>query len=306
MKPVLITTSSFGVQSDEPLKTLAEAGFHAVLNPLKRKLTEAEVSELIEKNSPVGIIAGVEPLTSSVFDKANALKAIARCGIGMDSVDLDAAKKKGIKVTNTPDAPTIPVAELTMGMILSLLRKIPLSDSGIKSGNWVRPTGNLLQGKTVGLIGCGRIGKMVAKFLQPFECRINGYDPFLEKADRINILPIEDVLKTSDIISLHLPYNDETHHMFDLDKISLMKKGAVIINAARGGLIDEKALCDFLKSGHLAGAAIDCFETEPYSGPLTQLENVVLTGHIGSYAKEGRILMETQAVDNLINSLNNV
>ena len=303
MKSILITTSSFGKHDPSLLRILSESRFNYQTNPYARKLTEAEVCELIEEHQPVGMIAGVEPLTRRVLEKAKNLKVISRVGIGMDSVDLQVAKDLGIIVTNTPDAPTIPVAELTLGMILSLLRRIHISDSSIRRGDWVRPMGNLLHGKTVGLIGCGRIGSYLAGLLSSFGCKILGCDSCVNKSDNFFPVSLESVLSDTDIISLHIPYNQENHHFINAKRIQSMKKGALLINTARGGLIDEDALYNALSSGYLDGAAIDCFEQEPYTGKLKDLDNVLFTAHIGSYAQEGRIMMERQAVENLLREL---
>ncbi len=303
MTEILITTSSFGKQDSSLLQILSENGLSYKLNLYARKLTEPEVSELIEQHQPVGMIAGVEPLTRKVLEKAKTLKVISRAGIGMDSVALQAAKDLGIVVTNTPDAPTIPVAELTLGMILSLLRRIHISDASIRRGDWVRPMGNLLHDKTVGLIGCGRIGSYLAGLLSSFGCKILGCDPFVNKSDNFSLIGLEKILSDADIISLHIPYNRENHHFINAKRIQSMKKGALLINTARGGLIDEDALYNALSSGYLGGAAMDCFEEEPYAGKLKDLDSVLLTAHIGSYAQEGRILMERQAVENLLREL---
>jgi D-3-phosphoglycerate dehydrogenase len=221
----------------------------------------------------------------------------------MDSVDLQTAEQLGIKVTNTPDAPTIPVAELTLGMILSLLRKIHISDSAIRSAKWVRPMGNLLFDKTVGLIGCGRIGTCVGKLLSAFGCKVQGFDPFVKESTHIKLVDFDSVMSGSDMVSLHIPYTKDNHHILGRQAIAQMKKGSYVINASRGGLVDEAALYDLLVSGHLGGAALDCFEKEPYAGKLTGLDNVLLTGHIGSYAIEGRNMQERQALDNLLANL---
>ena len=301
MKTLLITTSSFGKHDSAPLKKLKKFGFSVNLNPYKRKLTEEEVASLIKKYNPVGMIAGVEPLTKSVLQNAKNLKTISRCGIGMDSIDMEAAGLLGITVTNTPDAPTIPVAELTLGLILSLLRKIHLSDASIRKKEWYRPMGNLLYGKTVGIMGCGRIGSYLGKLIEPFDCNILGYDPACPTGKQYQLVDLNYLLSHSDIVSLHFPYNRENHHFMDTKKIQNMKKGAFLINAARGALIDEDALYNALISEHLSGAALDCYEEEPYYGKLSELNNILLTGHIGSYAVEGRIMMEKQSVENLLN-----
>lgn len=303
MNNVLITTSSFAADVPDLLASMESAGLKPILNPYRRKLSEDEVAALIKEFRPIGMIAGVEPLTRAVMTTPPFLKAISRCGIGMDSIDLAAATELGITVTNTPDAPTIPVAELTIGLILTLLRSLHLSDTSIRRGEWERPMGTLLYGKTVGIIGCGRIGSCVARIASAFGCRLIGYDPYCTGHPSIELTTLEYLLHVADVVSLHLPYSRESHHFVDGEKLALMKPEAVLINASRGGLVDEVALAGALAAGKLSGAALDCFEIEPYSGPLTGLKNTLLTGHIGSYAREGRMIMERQAVDNLLKAL---
>ncbi|CAN2048435.1 Hydroxyacid dehydrogenase [Candidatus Magnetomoraceae bacterium gMMP-1] len=306
MHNILITTSSFAKNDPGLINSLEDQKLKPILNPYKRKLTEPEVKELIIKYQPVGIIAGVEPLTHEVLNVADNLKVISRCGIGMDSVDIKAAKEFGIAVKNTPDAPTIPVAELTLGLILTLLRQIHISDSSIRNNEWKRPMGNLLNGKTVGIIGCGRIGSYVAKLLVSFGCTILGYDIVTKQRNNIEMISLEELLCKSDIITLHLSYSAESNNFMNSERIRTMKKGAILVNTARGELIDEDALYEAIINSQLAGAAIDCFKDEPYKGRLKELKNVVLTAHIGSYASEGRLLMEKQALDNLLEVLNNI
>jgi D-3-phosphoglycerate dehydrogenase / 2-oxoglutarate reductase len=163
--------------------------------------------------------------------------------------------------------------------------------------------GTLLYGKTLGIVGCGRIGTRLARILRGFDCTVLGADPACPECADLLLVDLDHVIGASDIISLHLPYCSETHHFMNADRLARMKKGAFLVNAARGGLVDEKALLESLKNGHLGGAALDCFEQEPYDGPLKALKNVLLTAHIGSYAREGRVIMEKQAVDNLIHYL---
>ncbi len=303
MKTILITTSSFAQNDPGRFKKIEDKNLRIVLNSYGRKLTESEVIDLFVQHRPVGMIAGVEPLTRQAMSVARDLKVISRCGIGIDSVDIEAAESFNIIVTITPDGPTIAVAELALGMILSLLRRIHTSDAGIRNGEWIRPMGNLLHGKTVGLIGCGRIGCYLAKLLSAFDVTILGCDPACVQNDNFSIVNFDQLFSQSDIISLHIPYTPGNHHFINRQLISLMKRGAVLINTARGGIVDEEALYDAIQSGHLSGAAIDCFEEEPYNGKLRTLENVLLTGHIGSYAREGRIMMEKQAVENLLREL---
>ncbi len=300
MHKILITTSSFAKNDPKLVHNIREEGFDVIFNPYGHKLTEEEVSDLIDQHQPFGMIAGVEPLTGRVLKKARSLRIISRCGIGLDSIDLNAAKDMGIVVTNTPDAPTIPVAELTLGMILSLLRRIHISDASIRKGNWGRPMGKLLHGKTVGIIGCGRIGTYLAKLLAPFGCKVIGYDVVQKKSEFYQSVSLNQILNEANIVTLHIPYSSEDYHFMNAERIDAMKQGAILVNTARGGLVDEDALYDALVCGHLSGAAIDCFEQEPYNGKLKDLDNVLLTAHIGSYAKEGRCMMERQAVENLL------
>jgi D-3-phosphoglycerate dehydrogenase len=300
---ILVTTSSFGASDPAPLEKMRRLGLNVVINPYGRKLSEEEVQRLLKDYRPVGLVAGVEPLSDRVLQNAPCLKIISRCGIGMDSVDLKAANRLGIVVTNTPDAPTIPVAELTLGMILGLLRGIHIADASVRKDKWDRPMGRLLYAKTIGIVGCGRIGRRLAHMLKGFNCTVIGYDQADLKCSDLQLVGLEQLMKTSDIISLHIPYSDQTHHFVNGDRIALMKKGSYLINAARGGLVDESELYRALSEGHLAGAALDCFEQEPYKGPFQELRNVLLTTHIGSYAREGRIMMESQAVENLIQAL---
>jgi D-3-phosphoglycerate dehydrogenase len=282
---------------------LQETGLSVITNPYGRKLTEDEVYQLITEHQPIGMIAGIEPLTRRVQKKAVGLRVISRCGIGMDSVDLAAAEEIGIMVTNTPDAPTIPVAELTMGMILCMLRHLHTGDRSIRQGQWQRPMGNLLYQKTVGILGCGRIGSKVAKLATAFGCRVLGCDPSVDEHDCCDMSHFDEIITQSDIVSIHVPYSEDIHHLFGKAEIKRMKQGAFIVNTSRGGLVDEESLYQALKEGRLGGAALDCYEDEPYSGPLRELDNVLLTAHIGSYALEGRLMMEQQSVDNLLREL---
>jgi len=234
------------------------------------------------------------------------LRVISRVGTGLDNVDRQAAAEHDIKVFSTPAGPTLPVAELTLGLILSVLRKIACFDRNIRRGIWKKEMGSLLSGKTVGIIGFGNIGQKLTELLQPFRCEILVYDPYVRCAGKQSVKQtetVEELLRSSDIISLHLPYSKENHHFLDRERLSLLKSGAVVVNTARGGLVDEKVLFDLLRKGQLAGAAFDVFEQEPYQGRLKELDNVVLTPHVGSYAKESRAQMELDAVSNLLTGL---
>lgn len=284
-------------------RQLTEAGFDIVLNPYKRRLAADEAKSLLMDNV-VGMVAGVEPLTGDVLESAKYLKVIARCGVGLDSVDLVAAKKFGIRVSNTPDAPTLPVAELTMAHMLNLLRSVSLANDNIRNGKWKPLMGNQLAGKRVGIIGFGRIGRKVAELVSAFGASVLVYDlAQIQENTQVEQMELNDLLRESDIVTLHVPYCAELHHMIGEEQLRLMKSSAFLLNISRGGLVNESALYDALLEKRLSGAGLDAFECEPYSGPLTSLDNVLLTAHMGSYAEEARARQEQEAVTNLVADL---
>ncbi len=228
---------------------------------------------------------------------------ISRCGIGLDSVDLSAAQRAGVKVLNTPEGPTLAVAELTVGLMLSILRRIPSMDWGIRSGEWNRPMGSLLSRKTVGIIGCGRIGTTVAKLLSGFRCGLLGYDAHLKEHEFIPLTDLDSLLSESDLVTLHLPYTLETRNLINADNLKKIRKGAILLNTSRGGIVDESALCEAMNDGLLGGVGIDCYLDEPYKGELIKFQHSVLTCHVGSYAREARVQMERDAADNMLRAL---
>ena len=298
---VLISTSSFNLANFAQLSDLKKAGVEVKLNPFAARLTEEQVIDLLGTDT-IGLIAGLEPLTQNVLKSAKSLKVIARVGTGLDSVDLVAAKELEIIVLNTPDAPTKAVAELTIAHILGLLRHVSQADRQIRSGVWKGLMGSLLETKTVGIVGFGRIGKRMATLLSAFGASVIISDAQVKSGDFQNV-GLDELCTRSDIVSLHLPYSEATHHIIDEKRMNLMKKGSFIVNISRGGLVDEAMLLVALKSGHIAGAALDCFEQEPYEGELRNLENVQITAHMGSYARETRDLMEQEASRLLVNAL---
>jgi len=297
---ISLTTSTFAQYSDEPLAILREAGHEYVLNPYGRKLTEDEAIGML--HGCVGVAAGTEPLTARVMDALPDLKIISRCGVGMDNVDLKAAAKRGIAVLNTPDGPTLAVAELTLGYALALLRKVNQMDRELREGLWKKRMGNTLKGKKLGIIGFGRIGRAVAEVFALLGVEVTFNDPVAE-SDTYRKLEVKDLLAWADMVTFHCSKTGGECSLFTADQLRIMKPGSWVINASRGGIVDENALYEMLKSGHLAGAALDVFEQEPYNGPLTELDNVIITPHIGSYARESRIKMEIDAVRNLISAL---
>ena len=306
-RKILTSPSSMGQIGPEPFDILRKQGYEIINNPYGRKLTEDEVIEL--GKDCIGIVAGVEPLTARVMDALPNLKCISRVGVGMDSVDLDYAKKKGIIVVNTPDGPTRGVAELTLAMTMALLRKIPQADAALKGKRWEKKIGNLIFSKTVGIIGLGRIGRLVAELFRGIGNPVVGFDLCPNKdwavKNNVELQSFNNVIKSADILTLHIPGNKDKSPVIDKKEIEQMKDGAFLINISRGGVVDEQALYNALKSKKLIGAAVDVFSKEPYDGPLCELDNIVLTPHLGSYAAEGKLKMEMDAVQNLINAVQN-
>lgn len=302
MNKIFISTSSFGKYDNSPLELCEEKGYEVVLNPHMRKVKPHELVKLAR--DAVGLIAGTEIITEEILSKLPHLKIISRCGVGVDNIDVDAAKKTGIKVFNTPNVPTLAVAELTVGLILNLLRKVNTMDALIKNGKWDKLMGNLLYGKKVGIIGFGHIGQKVGELLSVFSTELAYYD-IEYKSCLINCSykEFEKILSWAEIVTLHLSISKGKGPIMGNKELNLMKRGTWLVNVSRGGVVHEKALYKALKNGHLAGAALDVFGHEPYKGPLLELDNVILTPHVGSYAKEARIKMETAAMDNLVKGL---
>ena len=294
MKKINITMSSFCKFDKTPIDICKSNNFDIDINMFNRKLSKDEIIKY-SKDS-VGIIAGTEPFTNDILNQLPKLKVISRCGVGKDNIDLDEAEKLGIKVLITPDGPTFAVAELTIGLIINLLRKINSLSNNVKNGKWERSFGNMLYGSKVGIIGYGRIGQCVDKMLKVFGTINNHYD-ITDDNNSINM-----IIKESDIITLHTSGNKLVLGSSELKR---MKKGSFIVNTSRGGVIDENCLYELLKNKHISGASLDVFEKEPYNGKLKELDNVILTPHIGSYTIKSRINMEIQAMNNLLGELKN-
>lgn len=302
---ILISTSSFGTYDKKPLQALENAGFELVMNPHGRKLTKEETAELAKGCH--GIVAGTEKYDKDMLNSLKELKVISRVGTGTDAIDLEAAKELEIAIFKTPDGPTDAVAELALALMLCVFRKISVMDGEVKNDIWKKRMGNLLKGKTVGIIGMGKIGRRLIELLKPFRCTVIANDPYPDgewaKKNNVSLIELDKLLEESDIVSIHIPFSEETKHLINRERMDRMKDSAVIINTSRGGIVEETSLFDALKYQKLGGAALDVMEKEPYRGPLSELENVVLTPHVGSYAKECRIRMETEAVRNLIDYL---
>ena len=304
---VLISTVPFGHSNNLPIELLGLSGVDYLINPLNKKFTEDELINYVKDVDL--IIAGTEPITEKVLNHAPKLKLISRVGIGLDSIDLMATKKRGIKVTYTPDAPAPAVAELTIGLILNLLRSVNVSNSQMHNGTWNRIFGRRLAEITLGVIGVGRIGSRVLRRTKPFgtpRILVNDIKP----EDKLNTdLKLEWVSKDTiyreaDVICLHLPLTKDTFDLVKKEQLLSMKKDSIIINVSRGGIINEEDLYEVMKSGHLSGAAIDVFEEEPYYGKLSEIERCILTAHMGSMSIDCRSKMEIEATKEVIRYIN--
>ncbi len=299
---VLLGPSTFGVQDRAPLIYLAGEGCEIIENPYKRRLTKEELLELLS-DKVTGLIAGLEPLSRDVLGKTK-LKVISRCGSGMSNVDLEAAKDLGIKVYSTPRAPVDAVAELTLGALLSLLRMIPQMDKDLHQGEWKKRIGVQIKGKTVAIVGFGRIGRRVAELLKGFGANVIAVDPNLqENIEGIEVFPLNKALSQADVITVH---SSGAGEIIGKDEFELIKKGTFLLNAARGSSVNEEALARALEEGKIKGAWIDTFNCEPYSGLLRKYPQVILTPHVGSYTAECRKSMEIKAVNNLISGLKEI
>jgi len=299
---VFVSTHPFSSTSDIPMQLVKENGIELSINKHGRKITTKELAQDI-KDAEV-LVAGTEKITKEVFGNAPNLKLISRVGIGLDGIDFGLCKKYGVRVAYTPDAPTMAVAELCVGMILDLARKITNTNINIKNGIWNRHMGTLLYGKKVGIFGMGRIGKSLIHLLQPFNVEFLVYDiePDLAFARlyNVNLLAKEELLQESDIVSINLPLKDDTKDYITMKELESMKQDSILINTARGGIVNEKDLYEALKSRVINSAAVDVFEEEPYAGPLTTLENCLLTCHMGASTIDSRTDMEVQALEEVI------
>ncbi len=311
MFKIFISTIPFGEIAPEPIDLLQNTGWKYTINPLGRKLTPSEVSALACDAD--GIIAGTEDLRP-LIKKSKKLKIISRVGIGLESVPLIECKNRGITVTYTPDAVTMAVAELTIGIMINLSRHVFMSDMKLRQGVWQRLMGRRIGESVIGIIGCGRIGSNVARLLVPFHPQkvlLNDIkdksklvDELTKTGLNVSLTDKEEIYRSSNIISLHIPYSTQTRNMINTETMKLFKKNSFLINLARGGIVNEADLFQALKNHDIMGAAIDVFEEEPYGGNLISLDNTLLTQHMGSCSFDCRSNMETQAVQDLIRYFN--
>jgi D-3-phosphoglycerate dehydrogenase len=304
---VYITSRSFGKFHEEPVKKLKEVA-EVIFSPYNRALKEEEMEGIVKGID--ALIVGDDPVTRKIMDASDKLKIIAKHGVGLDKIDINAATEKGIYVTFTPEAVSDSVADHVFGLILALARKIPHAHYSTKSGMWESKKfmGIELPGKILGLFGFGKIGRKVAQRAVGFGMKIliNVRHPEKVKKEMEELgakyIDKETLLKTSDIIVVLIPLTSETKGFIGREELNYMKKNSLLINAARGPIVDEKALYDALKEGKIAGAALDVYSEEPPGSdfPLFKLDNVVVTPHIAGYTYEANYKMDMMNVEDIL------
>ena len=304
---ILVTPTTITPDSDIPaMKKLRAFSDSVVFNTTGKPLPEDALLPLIDGCD--GCIAGLDNYSAKVIESAKSLRVISRYGAGYDQVDLASAKANNVVVCNTPGANSQAVADLTFGLLLCVARKLPILDRMTREGGWPRSNGVELYGKTIGILGLGAVGKAVAKRASGFSMRILAYDPVinLEFAGANGVISVDfdTVIREADFLCLHMPLNDETRLVISSGVMKAMKKGAIIVNTARGGIVDEDAACELLASGHLGGMGLDVYEEEPPKRTaLFDLENVVLTPHTAAHTAEATANMADMSVQNLIDVL---
>ncbi len=301
---VLVTPVSYG-KNDPRLKAdLEDQVGEVIYNPYARPLTSVEVRQLLPGVD--GYIAGVDAIDRFALEAADCLKVIARYGVGVDNVDLETTRVRGIVVTNTPEVNSASVAELTIALMLALARQIPQAVAATHQGGWPRLPGLLLEKKTVAIVGLGSIGKQLARRLSGFGCRMLAYDPYpdLEFARRhgVELLDLNELLGQADFVSLHIPLTPQTRRLVDRNFLARMKKGAFLINTSRGEIVVEEDLLAALQSGHLRGAGLDVLSIQPPppGHPLLALPQVIATPHLGSQTDGATNDMGWMALRNLL------
>lgn len=284
------------------LETIAAAGIEVVNRP---DITPEELVEAIPEYHCI-VVRSRTKVRVPVIDAATNLKAIVRGGVGLDNIDVDYAKSKGIQVLNTPGASTQAVAELATGYILALARHIPQMTASMKAGKWEKKKfkGIEAAGKTLGLIGAGRIGQGVAQRAHALGMTIVAYDPFVSEGENIEFVSLDELFERSDFITLHVPHIEATHNIINAESIAKMKDGVRIINCGRGGTIDEDALYNAIQAGKVAGAALDVYAEEPSKGhKLFTLDEVIGSPHVGAGTSEAKARVGEEVAQNVIGAL---
>ncbi|AQS57147.1 phosphoglycerate dehydrogenase [Novibacillus thermophilus] len=309
-KKVLITPKSFQKYKQKPIEMLEAAGYEVILNTTGRTLTEDDIVDTA-KVGVVGIIVGVDPLPARVLDSCRDLRAVSKYGVGMDNIDLDRAVELGIKVKNAVGTNSVSVAELAIGLMFESARRLSEHINTVKSSGWDRTMGIELSGKHLAVIGGGQIGKEVAKRCRGLQMDVTIYDPYFNDPGFLVEYGVERsedfdaLIRSADVVTLHLPATEETKHMMDDDVFSKMKPTAILINTARGELVDEQALYEALSRGQIAVAAQDVYSKEPpeEGDPLLSLPNFLLTPHLGAFTKEAVERMAVRSTENLLEML---
>jgi len=298
---IYVALSEYCKYDQEARDLLHKSGFKVRENRTGRRLRREETLELL--NDADGVLAGLELYDSALLSALPRLRCISRCGVGTDNIDIEAARRHQITILTTEEEVVEPVAQMALAMILALARNFPLHCSEGHAGLWLKHTGYLLSEWTIGLVGFGRIGRAVGRYLQAFGPRLLVSDPNVEVnelPDGIRLCDLSVLLSESDLISLHAASRLEEGPLLDQNRIALMKPGSRLVNTARGHLVEEKALYRALKSGHLAGAALDVFETEPYVGPLARLPQVLCTPHVSTLTRASRVAMELRCTESVV------
>jgi len=306
MKKILITPRSFGKTDKSVFELFEKTGYHVVLNPYGQILTKEQMIENVR--DVVGIIVGVDPLDRDVIDAAPSLKAIAKYGVGTDNIDVEYAKSKGITVSITAGANTNAVADYTFALMLAVARKITLINDMCHQKKWSKIMGFEAYGKNLGILGLGAIGKAVAKRASGFDMKVFAYDICWDNnyAEKYNITYAtpQEIFETCDFISLHLPITEDTRYIVNEKTLSLMKPNSILINTARGGLVDENALISALKNGTIAGAGLDIFSHEPPEDEeFYKLDNLIMSSHSAASTYEASVNMSYLSAKNLLNDL---
>lgn len=303
---ILITPRSFGQNSSKPWKLLEEKGYEYITNPYGRIMSEEEMMACIEDVD--GIILGVDPCSRKVLEKAKSLKCISRYGVGLDNIDMEYAKQNSIVVHRTMGANSNAVADYAFGLMLDVTRKITCIDRECRNGNWKKIKTSEMWNKTIGILGLGAIGKGVAKRSSGFNMNILAYDVYKDEAyakeNNIQYADLETIFKNSDFISLHLPLTEETKDLISYKEFEMMKETAVLVNTARGGVVNEDALYDALLNNKILGAGIDVFEQEPpLNNEFVKLNNIVIGSHCAASTSEAIDNMSIMSTNNLISAL---
>lgn len=307
MTKVLVTPRSFGKYNhDEIISLFAEKGIEIEFNPYGQIMTEEQMKECLKDKD--GVIVGVDPLSEKVLSEAPKLRAIAKYGVGLDNIDLDYAQKKQIKVSKTVSANSNAVADYSFALLMSAARRVVEINNEAKEGNWQKTVALDVYGKKIGVIGLGAIGRGVVKRAQGFEMDVYGYDIFRDddyiKENAIHFADIDTIIKECDFISIHMPLTPETKHLFNRENLKNAKENLILINTARGGIVEEDALYDLLKGGKIYGAGVDVFEEEPaQDSKLLELENVVIGCHTAASTVGATETMSTMASKNIIRDL---